>query len=61
MFETEPLAKASPLWRHPRVVITPHNAAESETNAIVRYMLRQVRAHMAGQPVENIVDPKRQY
>jgi glyoxylate/hydroxypyruvate reductase A len=61
VFETEPLDKASPLWCHPRVVITPHNAAESETNAIVRYMLRQVRAHMAGQPVENIVDPARQY
>lgn len=61
VFETEPLAKTSPLWRHPRVVITPHNAAESETNAIVRYMLRQVRAHMNGQPVENVVDPARQY
>lgn len=61
VFETEPLAKTSPLWRHPRIVITPHNAAESETNAIVRYMLRQVRAHMNGQPVENVVDPTRQY
>lgn len=61
VFETEPLAKTSPLWRHPRIVITPHNAAESETNAIVRYMLRQVRAHMHGQPVENVVDPARQY
>ncbi len=61
VFETEPLAKTSSLWRHPRIVITPHNAAESETNAIVRYMLRQVRAHMNGQPVENVVDPARQY
>jgi glyoxylate/hydroxypyruvate reductase A len=61
VFETEPLQQSSPLWNHPRVVITPHNAAESETNAIVRYMLRQVRAHMSGQPLENLVDPARGY
>lgn len=61
VFETEPLPQSSPLWRHPRVVITPHNAAESETSAIVRYMLRQVRAHMSGQAIENIVDPTRGY
>lgn len=61
VFETEPLPESSPLWHHPRVVITPHNAAESETNAIVRYMLRQVRAHMNGRPVENIVEPDRGY
>jgi len=61
VFETEPLPQASPLWRHPRVVITPHNAAESTTAAIVRYMLRQVRAHMNGQAPENVVDPDRGY
>jgi glyoxylate/hydroxypyruvate reductase A len=61
VFETEPLPPTSLLWGHPRVVITPHNAAESETNSIVRYMLKQVRAHMKGQPVENAVDPARGY
>ena len=61
VFESEPLPPSSPLWRHPRVVITPHNAAESEPGAIVRYMLRQVRAHMRGQAVENLVDPLRGY
>ena len=61
VFETQPLPQASPLWRHPRVVITPHNAAESTTAAIVRYMLQQVRAHMNGQAPENIVDPVRGY
>jgi glyoxylate/hydroxypyruvate reductase A len=61
VFETEPLPQSSPLWRHPRVVITPHNAAESEPTAIARYTVRQIRAHMQGKPVENVIDPARGY
>jgi glyoxylate/hydroxypyruvate reductase A len=61
VFEAEPLPHSSPLWSHPRVVVTPHNAAESAPSAIVRYALRQIAAHRAGAPLENIVDPKRGY
>jgi glyoxylate/hydroxypyruvate reductase A len=61
VFETEPLPASSPLWQHPRIVITPHNAAESEPYSIVRYFLRQVDAERAGRPLENIVDPSKQY
>lgn len=61
VFETEPLPQTSPLWSHPRVVITPHNAAESTPEAITRYMLRQIRRHQAGKPLENTVDRARGY
>ena len=61
VFETEPLPPASPLWRHPRVVITPHNAAESAPAAIARYAVRQMRAYKSGAPLENVVDRSRGY
>jgi glyoxylate/hydroxypyruvate reductase len=56
VFQTEPLPPASPLWRHPRVVITPHNAAESAPSAIARYALHQLRAYKSGAALENLVD-----
>jgi glyoxylate/hydroxypyruvate reductase A len=61
VFEAEPLPHSSPLWSHPRVVVTPHNAAESAPAAIVRYALAQMRAHAAGQPLANVVDRGRGY
>ncbi|MEL6299394.1 MAG: glyoxylate/hydroxypyruvate reductase A [Pseudomonadota bacterium] len=61
VFETEPLPKSSPLWQHPRVVVTPHNAAESANESIVRYFLDRVADIEAGRPLPNIVDPSRQY
>jgi glyoxylate/hydroxypyruvate reductase A len=61
VFETEPLPHSSPLWSHPRVLITPHNAAESAPAAIVRYTLRQMAAMSRGEPLENIVDRRRGY
>ncbi|MGO4386607.1 2-hydroxyacid dehydrogenase [Microvirga sp. 2YAF29] len=61
VFEVEPLPQDSPLWTHPRVTISPHNAATSEPEATARYIADQIRRHEAGEALENIVDRARGY
>jgi glyoxylate/hydroxypyruvate reductase A len=56
VFETEPLPPDSPLWRHPAVTLTPHNAAISEPNAICARIADQIRRFEAGAPLDNLVD-----
>ncbi len=61
VFETEPLPSDSPLWLHPAVTVTPHNAAMSEPEAIAGLIAAQVRRLEAGEPLQNVVDPARGY
>lgn len=56
VFEREPLPDASPLWTHPKVTVTPHNAAASAPSALVRNMLDQIERFEAGEPLQNVVD-----
>ncbi|MFO0993560.1 MAG: glyoxylate/hydroxypyruvate reductase A [Hyphomicrobiales bacterium] len=61
VFVTEPLPPESPFWTHPKVTVTPHCAADSDPETISAYVLRQIRRHEAGQPLENLVDRARGY
>ena len=61
VFETEPLPATSPLWKHPKVTITPHNAADSSAAAISDGVAVQIRAFEAGQPLRNVVDRTQGY
>jgi glyoxylate/hydroxypyruvate reductase len=56
VFASEPLPSESPLWTHPRVTITPHNAAVSDPHALVANVLRQIERFEAGLPLEHVVD-----
>jgi glyoxylate/hydroxypyruvate reductase len=56
VFEKEPLPQDNPLWTHPKVMVTPHLAADSDPSTISAYVLRQIRRHEAGLPLENTVD-----
>lgn len=61
VFETEPLPQDSALWSHPRVTVTPHNAAMSAPEAIAGLIAAQIRRLEAGEPLRNLVDPPRGY
>lgn len=61
VFTQEPLPAASPFWAHPKVVLTPHNAADTDADAISRYVADQIARFEAGGALENVVDRKRGY
>jgi len=61
VFATEPLPADHRFWSHPRVTITPHNAADSSPESVVPQMLDNYRRLKAGMPLLNQVDRSRGY
>ncbi len=61
VFATEPLPPDSPFWTHPKVVLTPHNAADIDPDEISRYVADQIARFEAGGTLENVVDRGRGY
>lgn len=61
VFQTEPLPVSSPLWTHPKVTMSPHNAADTDPDAISVYVAEQIAAFERGEPLANLVDRKTGY
>jgi glyoxylate/hydroxypyruvate reductase A len=61
VFADEPLPADSPFWTHPKIVLTPHNAADTDPDEISKYVARQIERCEAGGALENVVDPARGY
>jgi len=63
VFDREPLPRNDPLWRHPRVMVSPHVAGvtdrfwERETALLVD----NVRRYRSGRRLRNLVNLDREY
>lgn len=60
----EPLPLDSPLWETPNLIITPRILGTALDQFIPRTLdifFENVRRHMAGEPLTNLVDLEREY
>jgi phosphoglycerate dehydrogenase-like enzyme len=59
----EPLPEASPLWAMPQVILTPHvsGLAPRYWERASEIFARNLRAYVAGSPLENVVDKRAGY
>lgn len=59
VFEAEPLTDDSPLWRHPRVSVTPHIAGtmREHNRRLLPLFLENLERYRGGRPLLNELDP----
>ena len=64
VFDPEPLPADSPLWHTPNVIITPHCSSDDTDVYIPKtldHVFENMRRFLAGEPLENQVDPALEY
>lgn len=64
VFDPEPLPPDSPLWRTPNLIVTPHCSSDDTELYIPRTLdlfFENMRRFLAGEPLENRVDPVLEY
>jgi D-3-phosphoglycerate dehydrogenase len=56
----EPPAASSPLWRAPRLIITPHVAGQSKRriDAMTEFFCDNLGRYLRGEPLRNLVDKR---
>ena len=61
--DPEPLPKDHPLWRHPRVIVTPHTAGGSPRRAgrVIATFCENLRRLNAGRPLLALIDKQKGY
>lgn len=61
VFPSEPLPASSPLWSHPKITVTPHNAGDISPAILVADVMRQIGRYERGLALEHLVGRDRGY
>ena len=61
VFHVEPLPKEHAFWTHPKVTITPHNAADSFPRDVCPQIIGNIKGVLSGKPPMNEVKLDRGY
>lgn len=61
VFETEPLPPSSLLWKHPSATLTPHVAADSTPEALVKVVLDNIALYEREGHLQDVVDRQTGY
>jgi glyoxylate/hydroxypyruvate reductase A len=61
VFREEPIASDHPFWRHPRIVVTPHIAAETNPSTAAAIIRDTIDRFEQGLPLRNLIDFDRGY
>lgn len=61
VFQTEPLPAESPIWKHPKITLTPHIAGITDPKAALAYVADCVRRCETGKPLDNVIDFSKGY
>jgi glyoxylate/hydroxypyruvate reductase A len=57
----EPLPEGHPFWKHPRIFLTPHLAADVDPVTSAVAIRQQIERFEAGQPLEHVAERSRGY
>ncbi len=61
VFDDEPLPEADPLWSHPKILITPHVAAQTHASTSAMAVADNIRRFREGEALWHVVDKARGY
>ena len=61
VFELEPLPADSPLWKHPKITVTPHTSGRMSSARVASNMVEMLRQVTSGAPLQNVVDWSKGY